>query len=275
MPVAALISAYAMFLLFSALKASDDEECNRSHSGTDLAMWIGIIFALIMLCVASMRADLMEGAFDITGADICCLPCLSSRLDSDDNDADNAGLAITDNRQKSTSKNIVAVNDSDNESDAENVVELGIIDDADENTSKPKEAGSSNNNSNKKENTNLVEKTVDLGDPNDAGVAGSSKSESSIETEEQQQKKKKREKSDEELEQEKQIKNSVFFHMILCLTACYMAMLFTDWGTSSDISTLGDVSAWVNIGVQWVSMLLFWQSLYVYYKEVRALTQEQ
>ena len=123
MPVAALMSLYCTFLLFSALKSSNSNDCNSTDSGTDLAMWLGIIFALIMLCVASMRADLMEGAFDISGIKICCVG--SDSIETDEN----AGLSTKSDTRQNVKQAGSESSDSDSDEDEENVVELGIIED--------------------------------------------------------------------------------------------------------------------------------------------------
>jgi len=65
-------------------------------------------------------------------------------------------------------------------------------------------------------------------------------------------------------------KNTIYFHLILCLAACYMAMLLTDWGTSNKLTTQGKISEWVNIVVQWISIAAFWQSLLMYYRALKA-----
>ena len=75
------------------------------------------------------------------------------------------------------------------------------------------------------------------------------------------------------IKQKKQ--NTIYFHFILMLAACYLSMLFTDWGNSTGgIVTTGKISAWANMACQWVSMLLFWQSLIVFAREQRMQPEE-
>ena len=63
-------------------------------------------------------------------------------------------------------------------------------------------------------------------------------------------------------------RNTIYFHLVLMLASCYMSMLFTNWGVyKNGIDIKGNVSVWANIGVQWVAMALFWQTLAVFRRE--------
>ena len=55
--------------------------------------------------------------------------------------------------------------------------------------------------------------------------------------------------------------NYSFFHLIFALASMYMAMLFTGWGTASDMEKdridIGWASVWIKTGAQWVMSLLY------------------
>ena len=56
--------------------------------------------------------------------------------------------------------------------------------------------------------------------------------------------------------------SNVYFHIVMMLAACYMAMLFSNWGTNSDnLTTTGKASMWVNIVSQYMTAFLFWWTL--------------
>ena len=66
--------------------------------------------------------------------------------------------------------------------------------------------------------------------------------------------------------------NTIYFHWILMLAGCEMAMLFTDWDNGSGgVYTKGIISQWVFLACQWVGTLCFWRSLFVFYKESRTI----
>jgi len=74
---------------------------------------------------------------------------------------------------------------------------------------------------------------------------------------------KKQEPAEETQTQSKQaqrISNSLF-HFIMMLAACYMAMLFSNWGTGSTLQTTGKTTMWVNIVSQYAAAILFWWTL--------------
>eukprot|EP00484_Ammonia_sp_Unknown_P001494 CAMPEP_0197020458 /NCGR_PEP_ID=MMETSP1384-20130603/1241_1 /TAXON_ID=29189 /ORGANISM="Ammonia sp." /LENGTH=449 /DNA_ID=CAMNT_0042448083 /DNA_START=37 /DNA_END=1383 /DNA_ORIENTATION=+ len=54
-----------------------------------------------------------------------------------------------------------------------------------------------------------------------------------------------------------QKRSNVFFHFVMMLCSCYMAMLFTNWG-SGQFTTSGKASMWVNIVSQYATAILFW-----------------
>jgi hypothetical protein len=55
--------------------------------------------------------------------------------------------------------------------------------------------------------------------------------------------------------------NYSFFHLIFALASMYMAMLFTGWGTASEMEKdridIGWASVWIKTGAQWVMSLLY------------------
>jgi len=78
--------------------------------------------------------------------------------------------------------------------------------------------------------------------------------------------KKEKKKEDEEEEEDVPSKEALrtshtFFHGILCLAACYYAMLFTNWATSDRLETQGNAALWVNMVSQWICIALFWWTL--------------
>eukprot|EP00485_Elphidium_margaritaceum_P020908 CAMPEP_0202715256 /NCGR_PEP_ID=MMETSP1385-20130828/87423_1 /ASSEMBLY_ACC=CAM_ASM_000861 /TAXON_ID=933848 /ORGANISM="Elphidium margaritaceum" /LENGTH=471 /DNA_ID=CAMNT_0049376429 /DNA_START=41 /DNA_END=1456 /DNA_ORIENTATION=+ len=55
--------------------------------------------------------------------------------------------------------------------------------------------------------------------------------------------------------------SNVFFHFVLMLCSCYMAMLFSNWANGEEFATTGQTSMWVNMATQWATALLFWWTL--------------
>merc|ERR1712154_133029 len=55
--------------------------------------------------------------------------------------------------------------------------------------------------------------------------------------------------------------SNVYFHFVMMLAACYMAMLFSNWGTGSTLQTTGQTTMWVNIVSQYAAAILFWWTL--------------
>jgi len=55
--------------------------------------------------------------------------------------------------------------------------------------------------------------------------------------------------------------SNVLFHFFMMLAACYMAMLFSNWGTGTTLKTTGTASMWTNIASQYVTAILFWWTL--------------
>merc|ERR1711902_252395 len=68
--------------------------------------------------------------------------------------------------------------------------------------------------------------------------------------------------SDEKLpsKQVQKISN-VYFHFVMMLAACYMAMLFSNWGNGTELKATGNASMWVNIASQYATAILFWWTL--------------
>merc|ERR1712228_179928 len=55
--------------------------------------------------------------------------------------------------------------------------------------------------------------------------------------------------------------SNVYFHFIMMLAACYMAMLFSNWGTGTELKTTGKASMYVNIVSQYATAALYWWTL--------------
>ena len=55
--------------------------------------------------------------------------------------------------------------------------------------------------------------------------------------------------------------SNVYFHLVMTLASCYIAMLLTSWGAGSTISTTGKTSMYVNIVCQYATAVLFWWTL--------------
>ncbi len=55
--------------------------------------------------------------------------------------------------------------------------------------------------------------------------------------------------------------NYSFFHLIFALASMYMAMLFTGWGTASEMEKdridIGWASVWIKTGAEWVMALMY------------------
>merc|ERR1712241_1495456 len=75
--------------------------------------------------------------------------------------------------------------------------------------------------------------------------------------------KKKAEDESDEVLPSKQVQkiSNVYFHFVMMLAACYMAMLFSNWGTGTELKTTGKSSMYVNIISQYATALLFWWTL--------------
>jgi len=54
---------------------------------------------------------------------------------------------------------------------------------------------------------------------------------------------------------------NLYFHLVMTLAACYMAMCLTSWGTGSTLETTGKTSMIVNVVCQYATALLFWWTL--------------
>merc|ERR1712154_336151 len=52
-----------------------------------------------------------------------------------------------------------------------------------------------------------------------------------------------------------------YFHLVMTMASCYVAMLLTSWGTGATLSTTGETSMYVNIACEYVTALLFWWTL--------------
>merc|ERR1739842_81872 len=52
-----------------------------------------------------------------------------------------------------------------------------------------------------------------------------------------------------------------YFHLVMTMASCYVAMLLTSWGTGSTISSTGTTSMYVNIVCQYATAVLFWWTL--------------
>lgn len=228
-PVAAIMSTYAMFLLYSSMSATD--HCNKYYSDTSAAMWIGIVFTLFALCYSAMKADLLGGAVDMTGVSCCGLCPGYNQVD----DNENSSLLKSVNNDESNYNENAGLG-ATNYDDAATKDEL------------KKEKEKESNDLEKGENDEKEESSKD---------------------------KKEDEDDCPELTTKQKKQNTIYFHFILMLASCYLAMLFTDWGDStSGIKTSGRISAWANIACQWLSMLLFWQSLFIFARERRANVEE-
>eukprot|EP00486_Rosalina_sp_Unknown_P002128 CAMPEP_0201568588 /NCGR_PEP_ID=MMETSP0190_2-20130828/9750_1 /ASSEMBLY_ACC=CAM_ASM_000263 /TAXON_ID=37353 /ORGANISM="Rosalina sp." /LENGTH=355 /DNA_ID=CAMNT_0047989875 /DNA_START=426 /DNA_END=1493 /DNA_ORIENTATION=+ len=55
--------------------------------------------------------------------------------------------------------------------------------------------------------------------------------------------------------------SNVYFHFVMMLAACYMAMLFSNWGVGTELKTTGKPTMWVNIASQYATAFLFWWTL--------------
>jgi len=55
--------------------------------------------------------------------------------------------------------------------------------------------------------------------------------------------------------------SNTYFHAVMTMASCYIAMLLTSWGTGSTLSTTGETSMMVNIVCQYITALLFWWTL--------------
>lgn len=55
--VSSVVSMYAVFLLFAALQAMDDAECNVLYSDSSGSLWIGYIISFLSISYAALRAD--------------------------------------------------------------------------------------------------------------------------------------------------------------------------------------------------------------------------
>ena len=60
-------------------------------------------------------------------------------------------------------------------------------------------------------------------------------------------------------------KQNLRFHLVMAITAMYVAMLLTNWGVETDSSStsydLGEETVWIRIVTQWLTMGLFFWSL--------------
>ena len=237
------MSTYAMFLLYAALSATESDTCNEFYSDSSTSMWLGIAFVLLALCYSAMKADLLGGAVDMTGIS-CCGLCPGST----DPDSENAALLGNVNSNDSNYNENAGL-DNSNYDDAASKSDLKR-----EGKDKDKAATSADNNG---------DVALNVGEENDENSSES--------------KKKDGDDSDDDspkLTTKQKKQNTIYFHFILMLAGCYMAMLFTDWGDSSGgIHTTGKISQWANMACQWVSMLLFWQSLFIFYKESRTIEE--
>lgn len=191
--VSGVVSFYCTFLVFSAMQADTNDECNEFADNRDTAsLWIGYILTFLALFYAALRANSI-GILFVDAPEIESeQPLLSGdekkRMDSEDG----LGLAIDDGSRD-------------------------------------------------------IEKNADDDDDVDADEK-ESKSEDDVQLS-----------ANEKMQARKQ---NVYFHSIMTLAACYMAMLFTNWGTNTDtVSKSGKISLWVNLVTQWVTFVLFWQTL--------------
>ncbi len=55
--------------------------------------------------------------------------------------------------------------------------------------------------------------------------------------------------------------SNVYFHFVMTLASCYVAMLLTSWGTGSTIEATGKISMIVNVVCQYITAILFWWTL--------------
>jgi len=56
-------------------------------------------------------------------------------------------------------------------------------------------------------------------------------------------------------------RSNVYFHFVMTMASCYIAMLLTSWGTGSTLETTGKTSMYVNIVCQYATAILFWWTL--------------
>merc|ERR1711879_345247 len=47
--------------------------------------------------------------------------------------------------------------------------------------------------------------------------------------------------------------SNTYFHAVMTMASCYIAMLLTSWGTGSTLSTTGETSMMVNIVCQYIT----------------------
>jgi len=66
---------------------------------------------------------------------------------------------------------------------------------------------------------------------------------------------------EENLRPEGQRLSNIYFHSVMLMASCYVAMLMTSWGTGATISTTGATSMYVNIVCQYITALMYWWSL--------------
>ena len=229
--MASLMSFYAMFLLYNAMSSEKTLDCNPYYKSDSGSKWLGIMFTLITLCYSAMKADLLGGAVDMSGVSCCgCCPGYDNT-----NRKDSIFLESVNNGNNGNGNN---GGNNNNESNYDE--NAGVSD------------GSNYEEKVKKQNEVTVKLTGD--------ATAASKASGDDDDDDDKPKLSKRQKK----------KNTIYFHLIMMLASCYMAMLFTDWGASTDgIETTGMMTAWANMGCQWASMLLFWQTLAIYRRENR------
>jgi uncharacterized membrane protein YkgB len=200
--VAAVVSFYCTFLLFSAIQADPDANCNQFANNRDtVSLWVGYILTFFAIFYAALRADQI-GLLFLGPPNI------------DDEESEQPLLDGNYEENNANGKNKATGSDDDIMA-----TEADLSTDKNVNADANEDANNNDNNGNANDSLSANQKAL-------------------------------------------MRRHNVYFHTIMMLAACYFAMLFTNWGTSNGkITQSGKISLWVNMSCQWLTIILFWQTL--------------